>query len=103
VVELLDTDQLVREGHAMHHCVATYAYRCVKGTSAIWSLRRRGLGDDELAGAGKDRSVLTIEVDPRTATIVQLRGPANQRAYGWPLELVRMWAARERLAFDKYC
>jgi hypothetical protein len=49
------------------------------------------------------RSILTVEVNPRSATIVRVRGVANQRANGWPLELVRMWAARERIAISTHC
>lgn len=76
----------------LHHCVATYARRCVAGWSQIWSLRQ-----------WRDHSVptpvLTIEVHPRTQTIVQIRGNRNQRASGLPLALVRQWAERERLRF----
>lgn len=90
VVELTDSTALVREGHALRHCVGGYAWRCVSGASRIWSLRQ--------ASADGEVSVLTIEVDPRTATVVQLRGRANQRATGQPLAMVRRWMARERLS-----
>ena len=93
VVELVDSDQLTQEGRAMRHCVGSYARRCAYGGSTIWSLRRRG--DDQ-----RESSVLTVEVNPHTATIVQVRGLANRRATGWPLEVLRMWAAREGLAMS---
>jgi hypothetical protein len=92
VVELTDSAALAREGRVMRHCVATYARDCARGWSRIWSLRRR-CADDAVA-----RSVLTIEVDPCTRRIVQLRGRGNRDAGGWPLELVRRWAEREGLA-----
>jgi hypothetical protein len=92
--ELLDSAHLVQEGQAMRHCVATYSSRCARGASAIWSLQRRR------GAEGAARSVLTIEVDPSQATIVQIRGPANRRARGWPLGPVRAWAARERIGFS---
>lgn len=79
----------------MRHCVSTYAQRCAGRYSSIWSLRHRAC-DESVA-----RSVVTIEVRPATATIVQLRGVANSRPHGEPLELVRRWAARESLAFDR--
>jgi hypothetical protein len=89
VVELTDSTQLVREGGALEHCVGRYGWRCASGVSRIWSLRR-------IIG-GIDTSVLTIEIDPKTGTIVQLRGRRNARAAGEPLALVRRWAAGERL------
>ena len=75
----------------MRHCVATYANACAAGHSSIWSVRHRWC-DEGVTG-----SALTIEVHPRTASIVQVRGTANARPSGWPLELVRRWAAREGL------
>jgi hypothetical protein len=88
LVELLDSIQLFDEGRAMRHCVASYAARCARGDSTIWSLRC------------DERSVLTIEVEPRAATIVQVRGVANARTVdARPRELLRHWAARERLGF----
>lgn len=92
VVELVDSRELAHEGRTMRHCVARYARACAAGHSSIWSVRHRW--DDEVTA----RSMLTIEVRPDTRTIVQLRGKSNQRASGWPLELVRRWAAREGLS-----
>ena len=63
----------------MRHCVAAYLSRCLSGQSTIWSLRRRVVHPE---GASLPRSMLTIELDPRSATIVQVRGFANQRAGG---------------------
>lgn len=95
IVELTDSAALVREGRAMRHCVATYARGCLTGRSSIWSLRHRRV-DEEAA-----RPILTIEIRPCSRAIVQLRGAANSRASGEPLELVRRWAAREGLRFDR--
>jgi len=90
VIELTDSTQLALEGRALNHCVRLYGWRCVSGSSRIWSLRR-------ISAEGNDASVLTIEIDPKTATIVQLRGRYNARAAGEPLALVRQWVRRERL------
>jgi hypothetical protein len=92
VCELTDSAQLVFEGRMLHHCVARYARHCLSGGSQIWSLRR-SIGD------GRATPVLTIEVNPRTQMIIQIRGERNQRAAGLPLALVRQWAERERLRF----
>lgn len=71
---------------------ATYARRCIAGVSRIWSLRR-------VNRSGPATPVLTIEVDPQSQQIVQLRGDRNQRASGLPLALVRQWADRCGLRF----
>lgn len=75
----------------MRHCVASYARACAAGQSSIWSLRHRWCDD------GPARPMLTIEVEPYTAAIVQVRAKANGPPTGWPLQLVQRWAARERL------
>jgi hypothetical protein len=91
IVELLDRAGLADEGRTMRHCVGSYAARCARGDSAIWSLRR--------SEGRAVTSILTIEVSPRTGAIVQLRAAYNRAAWGPPLDLVRAWAAREQLAF----
>ncbi len=89
MMELTNSAQLRTEGAALHHCVASYADRCRRGTSRIWSLRfRRG---------EKVHHVLTIEVDEKRRAVVQARGWANRAASGKPLRLLQNWAARERL------
>lgn len=89
MMELTDGRQLRTEGAALRHCVASYADRCRRGVSRIWSLRLRN-GDAV-------RHVLTIEIDPKRRAIVQARGLANRSASGKPLQLLQQWAARERL------
>jgi hypothetical protein len=94
IVELLDSRELTHEGRAMRHCVARYARKCLGRYSSIWSLRHRWFGEDQA------RSVITIEAEPRTGVIVQIKALANARPSGAPLELVRRWAALEGLKFD---
>lgn len=89
LMELTHGAQLRTEGAALHHCVASYADRCWRGASRIWSLRvRRG---------EKVRHVLTIEVDLKKRAIVQARGWRNRSASGKPLRLLQDWSVRERL------
>jgi PcfJ-like protein len=89
LLELTTGAQLRTEGTALHHCVASYADRCWRGTSRIWSLRsRRG---------EKVRHVLTIEVDMRRRAVIQARGWCNRAASGKPLRLLQDWTLRERL------
>jgi len=92
MTELTDSAQLRNEGAALHHCVASYADRCYRGVSSIWSLR--------LWQGEKIRHVLTVEVDPGRRAIVQARGLANRAASGRSLRLVQAWAMRERLRMN---
>jgi PcfJ-like protein len=89
MVELIDSAQLREEGTSLHHCVGSYAYRCYRGTSSIWSLRT-WQGE-------KKRSMLTIEVDPKKRAVIQARGKANRSASGKSLKLLHDWANREGL------
>jgi hypothetical protein len=89
LMELTNSAQLRTEGSALRHCVASYAERCSRGMSRIWSLRlRRG---------EKVHHVLTIEVDPKRRAVVQARGWRNRTATGKPLRLLQNWVVRERL------
>jgi PcfJ-like protein len=56
VIQLRTAADLVAETRAMHHCVASYAPKCIAGHASIWSLRRRA--------AGHADRILTIELDP---------------------------------------
>jgi hypothetical protein len=89
ITELTNSAQLRREGAALHHCVASYADRCYRGSASIWSLR--------FWQAAKVHHVLTIEVDPKKRAIVQARGRANRAASGKSLRILQDWAGRERL------
>lgn len=89
LMELTSSAQLLSEGAALHHCVASYADRCHQGTSSIWSLR--------LWRGEKLHHMLTVEVDPKRRTVIQARGRANRPATGKPLRLLQNWAVRERL------
>jgi hypothetical protein len=89
LIELTNGAQLRTEGTSLRHCVASYADRCWRGASRIWSLRvRRG---------EKVRHVLTIEVDMKRRAVVQARGWGNRPASGKPLRLLGDWCVRERL------
>jgi hypothetical protein len=89
VTELTTGAQLQAEGAALHHCVASYAHWCWRGTTRIWSVRRRG--------PLVSRPVATVEVDVRRRLIVQARGFRNQRVSGRALYVLQTWANREGL------
>jgi hypothetical protein len=87
--ELLSDVQLRIEGKLMRHCVASYAGRCARRESSIWSLTStRG---------GKTLRELTIEVQPAARTIVQFKGRHNAAPSAVQLEVVLAWAELEGL------
>jgi len=73
----------------MHHCVSTYAAKCIAGQASIWSLRR----------CTKDRidRLLTIEVD-RQDKAVQVRGLANRLAHPDERNVLERWAKARGIA-----
>lgn len=95
LAEILHGSELRDEGRALHHCVASYEWRCLRGTSSIWSLRRQ-------SGEGPPQPRYTVEVDPQTRTIVQIRGYQNCRASGQPRRILDLWAERERLTLPEH-
>jgi PcfJ-like protein len=89
VRQLKQAEDLVMESRAMHHCVATYATKCIAGAASIWSLRR----------CTKDRidRLLTIEVD-RHDHAVQVRGLANRLAQPDERNVLERWAKARGIA-----
>jgi hypothetical protein len=81
VTELTTTAQLHEEGRAMYHCVGGYGGRCAQGFSAIVSVRYQG-----------ERRV-TVEVEPRTGRIAQVRGCYNRRPDKEEVYVTAAWHA----------
>ena len=79
VRELTSSRALAEESRAMHHCVASYAYRCARGQSAIFSLCAGGI-----------RKV-TIELDPFSHRMLQIRGACNRVATAEELVVLARW------------
>jgi hypothetical protein len=99
LMELTNGAQLRTEGTALRHCVASYADRCWRGASRIWSLRvHRG---------ERVRHLLTIEVDMTRRAVVQARGWGNRAASGKPCAYCRTGAfvrdcgSRSKAAFRR--
>lgn len=84
IVELLSHKELVREGSAQQHCVATYARECRSGFCSIWSMISEDAG-------GNVRRRQTIQV-ARNRCIVQCRGRMNRRPSEVEAQIVRRWA-----------
>jgi PcfJ-like protein len=83
VIQLRTAADLVAETRAMHHCVASYAPKCIAGHASIWSLRRRA--------AGHTDRILTIELD-RQCRAIQIRGFANRTPRTEERKLLERWA-----------
>nr|WP_295470382.1 PcfJ domain-containing protein [Mesorhizobium sp.] len=89
VAQLTSAEDLVAETRAMHHCVWSYAGKCIAGQASIWSLRHR---------SGKDVSrLLTIELD-RYDRAVQIRGFANRLATVDERKVLDRWAQARGVA-----
>ena len=89
ISELLSHKELVREGNALKHCVATYSRQCRDGHSSIWSMTSED-------AAGNVRRRQTIEVR-RYKRIVQCRGRMNKHPTEQERHIVRLWAKAESL------
>lgn len=83
VVQLRTAVDLVAETRAMHHCVASYAAKCMAGHVSIWSLRRRDAGNTD--------RLLTIELD-RQGRAIQVRGFANRAPHAEERKILERWA-----------
>jgi hypothetical protein len=73
----------------MRHCVATYAGRCARRQTSIWSVQvenRRGR-----------HRVLTVEVDLPRRAVCQARGKCNRLPQAAEREVIERWAAQEGL------
>jgi hypothetical protein len=92
--ELLSSKQLVAEGRAMRHCVASYAGSCARRATSIWSLK--------LENHEGTLRVLTVEVDLRSKLICQARGKHNRVPDTKSKDVLRRWAAKEGLRLAAY-
>ena len=89
VRQLKTAEDLVAESRAMHHCVSTYAVKCIAGNASIWVLRRKALG--------KAERLLTIELDPQHRA-VQVRGFGNRLATLEEQKILKRWAKAKGVA-----
>lgn len=94
ITELLSGKELIAEGRAMHHCVATYAPSCQRGQTAIWSMtqsNREGL-----------YRVLTIELRLASRQICQARGKYNASPTPKAKKMLERWAQQVGLTVASY-
>ena len=95
IEELNETALLKQEGKTMKHCVASYAFYCAKGRTAIFSLR-------EYSGGVLLDVLATIEVNLQLKRIVQAKAkmnrPINDKAKKYMID----WAERQSLSISPY-
>ncbi|MBD2770036.1 PcfJ domain-containing protein [Hymenobacter sp. BT664] len=89
IEQLLTYEQLVEEGRALHHCVATYLYSCRQGRCGIFSLKVDGA------------RALTMEVSAHR-TVVQVRGKYNRRMTPIERGSINQWLGQARLVLSKH-
>ena len=86
ITELVNSYELLAEGQAMAHCVASYAPSCVRGVVSIWSLRL-------IDASGQETRLLTLEVSNREHKIVQARRKFNALPTERELGILKRWSA----------
>lgn len=89
ITQLLSYWELIDEGRALRHCVASYFDTCRRGRSGIFSLTLDG------------SRALTLEVQANR-TVVQARGLLNRRLNEEELGWVQRWATDNRLVIPKH-
>lgn len=89
ISQLVNSRELMDEGRAMHHCVASYVGSCMSGRSSIWSVKL-------IEGFEKPVRLVTVEVNSRNQ-IVQIRGKCNALPLAKTQQIIRRWATKEGL------
>jgi hypothetical protein len=89
ITELLTSRALFLEGQAMRHCVATYAERCFRRQTSIWSM--------QVENQRGRRRVLTIEVDLPRRRVCQARRKYNHLPQRPEREVMERWAGQQGL------
>lgn len=90
--ELCDSRELLAEGRAMRHCVASYADSCAWGFSAIYAMTR--------STEQQTDAVLTVEVLVRARRIVQARGRCNALPTPEARRVLQVWSREAGLAIS---
>lgn len=91
--ELLSGADLVAEGEALHHCVASYARSCASGECSIWSMEHH-----TPSGASKRQ---TVEVSAH-GMIVESRGNQNRLPTAAEYRVLEAWAQSAGLTISPF-
>ena len=87
IKELKNPIELVREGSAMKHCVATYTGACTEGRSSIWSMKMLP------KTTGKAKRLITIEIEKNENEIDfgEVQGKANTCPPQYAIDVMKKW------------
>ncbi|MFH5806083.1 PcfJ domain-containing protein [Alienimonas sp. DA493] len=83
ITELTSSEALFEEGREMKHCAAGYASLCRAGQSAVFGVTLNG------------KRRLTVEVEPGTGKLVQVRGPGNRGPTPEEAAVISKWRRRQ--------
>ncbi len=93
--ELTGSKLLANEGRTMKHCVASYAHKCLSGSTAIFSMRKY-TGDVLL------ETMATVEVDLDFRRVVQAKGKLNSKVSDEARSYLERWADINHLTISPY-
>jgi hypothetical protein len=91
IIQLTTAKELVEEGKALRHCVASYAGRAAKGQCSIWSMRL------ENPETGAFERKVTVELS-RKRHIVQVRGLQNRLPDDLDIKILQIWKQEANLS-----
>jgi len=93
--ELCSSKALLAEGKKMGHCVATYAHSCYTNRTRIFTLRAISFSKGE-------ETLATIEISPKTYTIVQAKARFNKTISNKAKEIMNDWAVQHNLKVSRW-
>jgi hypothetical protein len=91
ITELKTAQDLLNEGRKMKNCVASYAYSCASGNSAVFTVERVYPVSQAIEKAA------TLEVHQSNRTLVQAKGKCNSGLTPKTMNIVTRWAAANRI------
>jgi hypothetical protein len=92
IVPIVNSEELIREGRAMHHCVVSYGHSIISEEAYIYSLRKG------------DRRIATIELRrdrSGKAVLGQIRGACNAAVPSKTKSTVQQWLASQNGLLDR--
>jgi hypothetical protein len=92
-VELCNSRALADEGKRQRNCVYSYEEDCIRNWSRILSMQWFVPASPMVV-----LNRLTLEVDPASRKVTQIRGRCNRKADEHEMKLVRLWAEAHRLS-----
>jgi hypothetical protein len=91
VTELLSAQDLLDEGRKMKNCVASYAYRCALGETAIFSVEQVYPVNQIID------KIATLEVNFSNRSLVQAKGKCNTALSSKVMNVITRWAQTNRI------